>query len=99
MNSTERKKIGRRKLKQSAVDYKGGKCSRCGYSRCLAALQFHHRDRNTKRFELHATAKTLLSSVKNELDKCDLLCANCHAEVEFTEWSRRGQSHCPVTTD
>lgn len=83
MTESIRKSLGRRRLKQSAVDYKGGKCILCGYSRCLAALHFHHRDRSTKKFHLSLTQKTSLSSVKEELDKCDLLCANCHAEVEF----------------
>jgi len=77
-----RKRLGRRRVKQQAVDYKGGKCSRCGYDKCLAALHFHHRDRSTKKYELSISQKTFLQSVRDELDKCDLLCANCHAEVE-----------------
>lgn len=80
---TERKKSGRQRLKLLALEYKGGKCESCGYNKCSAALHFHHRDRSTKSFELHATQRTLLESVKDELDKCDLLCANCHAEVEY----------------
>lgn len=78
-----RKRLGRRKLKAEAVRYKGGRCQRCGYDRCLAALVFHHRDRSKKEFHLSLTQKTKLDSVKGELDKCDLLCSNCHAEVEW----------------
>lgn len=83
MCETKRKNEGRRRLKRQAVQYKGGKCTRCGYNKCLAALHFHHRDRSTKKFHLSITQKTSFASVKDELDKCDLLCANCHAEVEF----------------
>jgi len=32
------------KIKVKAVEYKGGKCNSCGYSKCLDALHFHHRD-------------------------------------------------------
>lgn len=73
----------RRQLKKLAVDYKGSKCERCGYSKCIWALDFHHRDRSTKSFNIsrkgftHSWEKT-----KAELDKCDLLCANCHREIE-----------------
>lgn len=83
MKETERKSGGRRRLKREAVAYKGGKCVQCGYSKCLAALSFHHRDRNTKMFHLSQSQKTSLASVKEELDKCDLLCMNCHMEIEF----------------
>jgi hypothetical protein len=82
MRDRSRKNYGRRNLKKLAVEYKGGKCQRCGYDRCLRALQFHHRDRASKAFALSSVQKTLLTSVTGELDKCDLLCANCHAEVE-----------------
>lgn len=62
----------------------GGKCIRCGYDRCLRALTFHHRDPATKEFPLDARncsnrSHELLAA---EADKCDLLCANCHAEAE-----------------
>lgn len=72
-------------MKRRAVEYKGGCCQICGYSKCFAALQFHHRDRATKKFHISLTQKTSFDSVKEELDKCDLLCANCHAEVEY-QW-------------
>jgi hypothetical protein len=84
-----RKRLGRRKLKLKAIEYKGGKCQRCGYDKCFAALQFHHRNREEKSFELSLIQKTKLESVKDKLDKCDLLCANCHAEVEQEFWNYR----------
>lgn len=72
----------RRELKIKAVEYKGGKCQTCGYNRCLGALEFHHLDPKTKKFGISAKGITRKwESVKKELDKCIMLCANCHREV------------------
>ncbi len=71
----------RKRRKQEAVTYLGGACRRCGYSKCLEALQFHHRDPKRKDFVLSAAMTRSFTRIKAELDKCDLLCANCHAEV------------------
>ena len=73
----------RRIIKRLAVELLGGKCCRCGYSRCLRALHFHHTDPDNKSFGLSekgATRAWVL--VVEELKKCILLCANCHAEEE-----------------
>lgn len=69
----------RRKLKSKAVELKGGKCSRCGYSKCITALQFHHLDPSEKDFNVGAKIKSW-DKIKEEVDKCILLCSNCHAE-------------------
>lgn len=72
----------RKKLKQIYVDYKGGQCVLCGYNKCIEALDFHHVDDQTKEFGIAHKGKTLsLEKVKTELDKCVLLCSNCHREV------------------
>lgn len=72
-----------RQFKQQCVEYKGGRCEICGYSRCLAALVFHHREPEKKDFGIatRKRAKRFDSSIKRELDKCRLLCRNCHAEL------------------
>ena len=70
----------RQKVKAEAVEYKGGKCSVCGYCRCIASLEFHHRNKNEKEFTMSRTNKSL-AQIKSELDKCDLVCANCHREI------------------
>lgn len=73
----------RRKVKDILVAEAGGKCVLCGYSRHSAALQFHHRDPSTKAFGLGVRGITRsLARLREEALKCDLLCANCHAEVE-----------------
>ena len=69
-----------RNVKQRAVEYKGGKCLLCGYSRSPWALVFHHVDPSQKDFSISSRSVSW-DRVKNELDKCVLLCQNCHAEV------------------
>ncbi len=72
----------RRNQKQEAVDYKGGKCSICGYSRSLRALEFHHLDPSKKDFGISKDNSFIpLYKIRDELDKCILVCANCHAEI------------------
>jgi transposase len=73
----------RRKVKTILVAEAGGACCLCGYNRCVGALQFHHRDRQTKSFSLsHDGVTRSLERLRSEAAKCVLLCANCHAEVE-----------------
>ena len=64
-----------------AVDYKGRKCERCGYDRCFEALEFHHRDPTQKDFSISSKGYTRSwDKVRSELEKCIMLCANCHRE-------------------
>jgi len=72
----------RKKLKQSYVDYLGGCCVKCGYSKSLRALTFHHKKRSTKEFSLSESLDWSWQRIKNELDKCNLVCFNCHMELE-----------------
>lgn len=69
----------RKNIKQEIVDYKGGKCKYCEYSKCLSALELHHTDPEQKSFGI-ASDRKRLSKIKNEVDKCELICANCHKE-------------------
>jgi 5-methylcytosine-specific restriction endonuclease McrA len=69
--------------KVALVTARGGRCSRCGYSRNLAALEFHHREPAKKQFPLDARtlANRSLAEIESEAAKCELLCSNCHTEV------------------
>jgi hypothetical protein len=61
----------------------GGCCIACGYSACPAALQFHHVDPSQKSFIVSREGATRgMAEARAEAQKCVLLCANCHAEVE-----------------
>ena len=81
--------IKRRKLlKQKALEYKGGRCELCGYNRCGDALEFHHLDPKEKDFAVSGSGITRAwEKVKAELDKCTLVCANCHRERHQKERS------------
>lgn len=77
----ELSKKRRNEFKKWCVEYKGGKCQLCGYDKYFGSLDFHHRDPNEKDFEISANWKRLKETTTIELDKCDLVCANCHREI------------------
>lgn len=71
-----------RLFKRRCIEYKGGKCIRCNYDKCDAALEFHHTNPSEKDFSVaHARLTKFSIVVTKELDKCLLLCANCHREI------------------
>jgi len=73
----------RRKIKTLSIEYKGGKCQICGYYKYQGALELHHIDKTKKSFGIGDKGYTRSwKRVKTELDKCILLCANCHREVD-----------------
>ena len=74
----------RQQLKRRLVDHLGGSCARCGYDTCLGALHFHHLGGKD------STISSLIGAYRatkvwQEVDKCELLCANCHAEEHWME--------------
>ena len=68
-------------LKLRAVNYKGGKCIKCGYDKNLACLTFHHRDPKEKELDWRALRKRSWDFIITELDKCNLMCCRCHTEL------------------
>ena len=71
----------RKKVRQMAVDYLGDRCQKCGYNRCPKALEFQHKEKSGKDFGISALGYTRSwERIQQELDKCVLLCANCHRE-------------------
>lgn len=72
----------RYRIKKFLVDYKGGNCEICGYNKCLNALEFHHLNPEEKDFNISQFSKYQdMSSLKAEVNKCILVCANCHREI------------------
>ncbi|NTU74045.1 hypothetical protein HGB07_07940 [Candidatus Roizmanbacteria bacterium] len=70
----------RRRTKIKLVEYKGGKCEICGYSKTYAALSFHHKDPNEKDFGISSKSYSF-ERMKKEVDKCIMVCNNCHTEI------------------
>ena len=72
----------RNKIKEMSIEYKGGSCKNCGYNKCKNALEFHHLDKTEKSFAISQKGHTRSwEVVKKELDKCVMLCSNCHKEL------------------
>lgn len=85
----ERVKNYRQKLKEKAIDYKGGCCEKCGYDKCNWAFEFHHINPKEKDFHLASYTNLSWAKTKNELDKCILVCANCHREIHYNEYMNK----------
>lgn len=74
--------------------YKTGKsCALCGYNEHCEILQFHHKDRREKLFEvtLFKIAKRSPEELKKEIDKCILICPNCHFLLHLREMESKNE--------
>ena len=71
-------------LKTYKVDKK---CEFCGYNKHPGILEFHHKDKNDKTDEVSRLTKSLKSiyTIKKEIEKCILICPNCHRELHLLE--------------
>lgn len=82
-------KIRRFRTKLAAIKYLGGKCKNCGWTGDQAALQFHHINPQKKDFIIGNVANRSWNVIKGELDKCILLCANCHSIQHSTKSEKK----------
>ena len=71
-------KIRNRERKLMGIAYLGGKCKRCGGEFHPAVFEFHHKNPAEKEYSPSHALQQSWENFKKELDKCDLLCANCH---------------------
>ena len=75
--------------KKRLIEIMGGKCCRCGYSRSVAALDFHHVEPTNKRRTISHLLAVNQSwgwdEALKEANKCQLLCSNCHREITYPE--------------
>jgi hypothetical protein len=79
----------KQKLKRILVEEAGGRCTVCGYDRCIVNLGFHHVDPAMKSFPMSMAIGRSLDAFREEAKKCVLVCANCHGEIEA------GVTECP----
>lgn len=80
MTNSKRVVQWQQRAKKRSVVYKGGRCVLCGYAKSMRSLNFHHLDPMKKDFAISGGVMAW-DKMKLELDKCVLLCANCHGEV------------------
>ena len=67
------------KNKLKAIEYLGGKCCDCGIiSKYRGIYDFHHKDPRDKEHDPGSLMHYSWNRISKELDKCILLCANCH---------------------
>jgi hypothetical protein len=70
----------RQRTKVKLVEYKGRKCKICGYDGCIQAMEFHHLDPKEKDFTISGKSWSF-ERLKEESDKCVLVCNRCHTEI------------------
>ena len=70
----------RRKNMAILKEEAGNCCSKCGYDKCMAALEFHHLDPSVKEGGIIGSTASL-EKQRAEAKKCILVCANCHREI------------------
>ena len=73
----------RQRLKERAIYVMGNKCACCGYNKCIQALEFHHLNPEEKDFSFGSNTNRSWADTRNELQKCILVCANCHREIHY----------------
>jgi len=86
LHYNEKNKEIRRTAKELIVNYRGNKCEICNYDKCLSALTFHHKNKDDKEYSIAKKSlritdiQELTEDILNEINKCELLCSNCHRE-------------------
>ena len=81
----EHKREQNKKRRAHCREYLGGKCVVCGTTH---NLQFDHIKREGKKYEISTKLTNKWDNLKEELDKCQLLCAPCHLEKTASEWTK-----------
>lgn len=80
---SQRDKLKTREAKSKCIEYLGGKCKRCNHTYPNCVYDFHHRDPKQKEILVSRLMKSNWDVIKRELDKCDLLCSNCHRITHY----------------
>ena len=78
--------VTHRRRKKKAINMAGGCCQKCGYNEFSPSLCFHHVNPDNKELK-HLSFSVRLETVLGELDKCVLLCQNCHFAFHASEWN------------
>ena len=85
---TKTRNARRHQNRQRAIEMAGGCCIKCGYNKCVAALEFHHPDPSQKDGLMSRLWTKKWATIEQTIKVCQLLCANCHREKHWA----RGQT-------
>jgi predicted HNH restriction endonuclease len=89
MQCHKKRKIRRWEKKKKLLELAGSKCQICGFDRFVTALEFHHKDPSQKLFDLNTARdwdfKKIQKVLEEEIQKCILVCANCHRGIHEAE--------------
>jgi len=80
----EEKREQHKEKKAICLEYLGGKCVKCGTTH---NLQFDHIKREGKKYNIASILSYNFDNIKEELDKCQLLCVPCHLDKTAKEWA------------
>jgi hypothetical protein len=86
----------REKNKRKAIDYLGGKCVECSRVYPIKCYEFHHINPDEKEYRIGMILRYSWDVIKKELDKCILVCGNCHMEMHYDyndDNTRKRHSH------
>lgn len=80
VKSTQLSRVEKMSVLRPWLDSLKVRCIVCGYNKCKKALAFHHVDESQKKFHLSRPNLQSLSAIVSEVNKCIVICNNCHAE-------------------
>lgn len=69
------------------IKERGNKCEKCGYNKNITALEFHHLKDKQFTLDIRNLGRKSIDVIKEEVNKCLLLCSNCHQELHHPEYS------------
>lgn len=69
-----------RERREYAREIKSIPCADCGVQYPYYVMDFDHREGETKTHNLSDVAEMSINALKREIDKCDVVCSNCHRE-------------------
>lgn len=64
-------------------------CADCGIQYPYYVMDFDHREDEVKMHQLNQAARLKMKTIKDEIAKCDVVCANCHRERTFQRLGKK----------
>lgn len=68
-------------------------CADCGVQYPYYVMDFDHREGEKEFFEMNRVSYVSMRAIKQEIEKCDVVCANCHRERTYQRIIQKRSSH------